>query len=252
MKLWFFKFVVNSPQPNLFMKLTLPHCRCIRVLLLSLAFAPPPLPAAEPVRQPPAPATNAVQFTPPKTRAIGLKRQINAGSRSGGQKLAVPVALVPDGLGLSSTEQPVLWWFLTQSTTAKVEFTLNRSFETLVKVELPKPTGAGLQSVNLANLAKDVAVKLTPGSPYEWTVRIKQGDDPAEHPVTVGWVEYRPVEAGLQAKVGTTAAGQLPVLYAGEGYWYDAVNLLATPPVKADLEPLLRQVGLPNVVVLRP
>ena len=236
------------------MNTTLPQSHFTRVVLLSLAFAAALLSGAEPVKpaHPPVLATNAVQFTPPKTKVLGLKRQINAGSRNGGLTVAVPVALVPDGLGLSATEQPVFWWFLTQPTTEKIEFTLNRSFETLVKVELPKPDGAGLQRVNLASLAKDVVVKLTPGNPYEWTVRIKQGDDPAADPVTVGWVEYRPVAAALQTRLDATGEAQRPAAYAAEGYWYDAVNLLAAPPIKVDLEPLLRQVGLTNVVVIRP
>lgn len=231
------------------MNATLPQRICAHFLLLLLAFAVVPLPGAEPAKRPPppAPSTNAVQFTPPKTKTLGLKRQVNAGSRSGAQQAAFPVALVPDGLGLSSTEQPVLWWFLSQPTSAKVEFTLNRSFETLVKVELPAAAGAGLQRVDLGSLAKDVSVKLTPGAPYEWTVRIKQGDDPAAHPVTVGWIEYRPLPGG--AKVAAAAAGQQPALFAVEGYWYDAITLLASPKPGPQLQPLLWQVGLTNVVV---
>ena len=238
------------------MNLTLPHCRCAPILLLALVFATAPLSGAEPAKRPPAPVPapthSPVQFTPPKTKAIGLKRQVNAGSRSGGRASAVPVALVPDGLGLSSSEQPVLWWFLSQPTTAKVEFTLNRRFETLVKVELPDVTAAGLHQVDLASLTKSSSVKLAPGTPYEWTVRIKQGDDPAADPVTVGWVEYRPVETGLQTKMGSASQIQLPALYAAEGYWYDAVNLLASPKPHSDLPPLLRQVGLVDVVVTIP
>ncbi len=238
------------------MNLPHPPCYAVRILLLALVFATAPLPAAEPAKKAPAPtpapAPGTVQFTPPKTKAIGLKRQVNAGSRSGGRASAVPVALVPDGLGLSSSEQPVLWWFLSQPTTAKVEFTLNRGFVTLVKVELPAATTAGLHKVDLANATKSTPVKLAPGTPYEWTVRVKQGDDPATDPVTVGWVEYRPVEPGLQAKLGTASQTQLPALYAAEGYWYDTVNLLAAPKPHPDLPPLLRQVGLIDVVVTVP
>ncbi len=225
---------------------------CARALLLSLALAAAVmLPGAEPAKQPPSPpaSTNTVRFTPPKTKALGLKRQVNAGSRAGTQQAAFPVALVPDGLGLTSTQQPVLWWFLSQPTTAKTEFTLNRSFETLIKVELPAALGAGIQKVDLASLAKDVSVKLASGAPYEWTVRIKQGDDPAAHPITVGWIEYRPLEGGLKIKAATASAAQQPVLFASEGYWYDAVTLLATPKPSPQLQPLLRQVGLTNVVV---
>ncbi len=238
------------------MNLPHPPCYAVRILLLALVFATAPLPAAEPAKKAPAPtpapAPGAVQFTPPKTKAIGLKRQVNAGSRSGGRASAVPVALVPDGLGLSASEQPVLWWFLSQPTTAKVEFTLNHRFETLIKFDLPDVTTAGLHRVDLASLTKQRPVKLTPGTPYEWTVRVKQGDDPATDPVTVGWVEFRPVETDLQTKLGTVSQLQRPALYATEGYWYDAVNLLASPKPHPDLPPLLRQVGLLDVVVTVP
>jgi len=197
----------------------------------------------------PGSATNQVQYSPPKSRSLGLRRQVNAGSRGNVQSLSVPVALVPDGLPLTTKAQPILWWYLTNPSSNKIEFTINRSFETIVKVELPAGTPAGLQKVDLAKVGKDVSVKLAPETPYEWTVRVKQGPDPAAHPVTLGWIEYRPPANDVAAAFAAASPAQAAAGYAARGYWYDSLNLLMQPRPDPRVQSLLDQVGLTNVIV---
>jgi len=199
-----------------------------------------------------APSTNTppVVYQPSKTRSLGLKRQVAAGSRAGSDSSVSLTALVPNGLPLCATEQPIFWWSLSAPTTHPVEFSLNLGFKTRLKKVLAGPINAGLHPIDLATLAKDH--RLIPGEHYQWAVRLKVGDDPALHPVSMGWVEYRPTDPKLAARASVGSAVQQAAVFAEEGYWYDAVTLLATPAPTPELGPLLRQAGLTNVVLSTP
>ncbi len=211
---------------------------------------------ASPRPTPPATPAAAPAAAPAKApRTLGLKRQVNAGSRSGGAARIVLAGLAPSGLGLSSTSEPVLWWYLSEPSTNQVEFALNlgESFGTVLKADLPGPATAGLHSINLAQLAKERRVTLASGVPYEWTLRLRSGDDPVKQPNSIGWVEWVAPATEFSQKILATPTAQRAALFTAENYWYDAIHQLATDAAagngaaNAQLQKLLAEVNLKEV-----
>src|SRR5436190_24178427 len=101
MKLQFARFMVKSASlnPNVNKLYTL----SLVILIFLVAFRSTTFSQTDPVSQViPSSATNQIQYAAPKSRPLGLRRQVNAGSRGNAQSLAVPMALVPEGLALTT------------------------------------------------------------------------------------------------------------------------------------------------------
>lgn len=219
-----------------------------------VASTPRPESSAPATSNPPPPGTNQspVLYKP---RSTGLKRQVNAGSRGVNTPAVVLAVMSPEGLGLASGNQPALWWYLSETSPDKIEFTLNHDSKTLVKITLPEPAAAGLHRIDLARLPSSAPIRLERDTPYQWTVRLRSGDDPAVQPVSIGWIEWTIPKTEFAKQVAEAPPGLRPSRYAGEGYWYDAVDPLASAvaqnpadaQARAQLQSLLDQTGLKEV-----
>lgn len=198
--------------------------------------------------------SNAVPVRP---RSVFLRRVANLGSRHGGDERFLLAVLAPDGLGLCTTNQPRFWWFISESSTNTVEFTLNKGLETVLKAELDGPAARGLHQLDLAQLTGGKPNRLEPNTYYEWTLRLREGNDPAVHPVSIGWIQWIPPKLEFSSQITKAPLGQHPAAYAAEGYWYDALAQLATAVISdapdteavAQLRRLLDQAGLQDVAL---
>ncbi len=200
-------------------------------LPLALSLSAPDALAADP-----APATStAVKATPVyQPPARGKPRgRVGGGSRGVGSTLPSLTALVPDHTGETLAAQPSLFWSLTPlpPETAKLVFVLanDESVEPLVEAELPRPTEAGIQRIDLAKYG----VELRTGVEYEWSVAITlDASRRSRDVVTVGWIERSEPPPGLSTND--------PVALAMAGFWYDA---FANAPAELR-QTLLRDAGL--------
>ena len=153
------------------------------------------------------------------------RNRVGGGRRGAGGDLPRLFALVPDHVGQTSSEQPVLYWYLSSDAPATVKFELTvldqESIDPLVDVKLTTPTRSGLQRIALA----DHNIRLRPGEEYQWSVAIvAEEEDRSKDVVTTGWVEHVlvPKEIGMQTH---QAVGEDRVrLLAGAGLWYDALD----------------------------
>jgi hypothetical protein len=181
--------------------------------------------------------------------------RVGGGTRSGSARdMFVLSALVPEDSGLTVSEQPVLYWYISNTTTLPVEVAISdpRATQPLLETRLPSPVQPGLHRIKLA----DHGVRLAPGIAYRWSVTVISDANRRSRDILAGGVIER-VEppAGLREKLAERDRDEYPFVYAQAGLWYDALDsisqLIDVRPNDAQLRKqrsaLLTQVGLPEV-----
>jgi hypothetical protein len=203
-------------------------------------------------------ATNspAIAYHAP-AHSLGLKRSVNAGSRSSEISHTTLAVLAPEGLGSSATGAPRFWWYISEPFTNRVEFSLNRGTETVLKSTLTESGAAGLHAIDLSQLpGVSKPIKLEAGVDYQWTIRLRLGDDPATQPVSVGWVSWQAPDSAAAEQLSAAPPANKPSVYADKGYWYDAIDALAggyptDRQMTAQLRSMLDQAGLNTISLQR-
>lgn len=164
-------------------------------------------------------------------------------------------ALVPDHVGLTVSQTPVLNWFLSKPTAYTVRFTLvdNRLIKPVHEASLPPPKEAGIQTINL----KELGLKLEPDVQYRWYVSmVRNPDSPSQDIVAGGVIERCDFnECVVVPGAHLTCNVQGVTENARAGLWYDAMaclcDLIKANPTDVQLRrqraALLKQVGLHGV-----
>jgi len=207
-------------------------------------------PPAPPPSQQTQDAAKAPVYKPPLRGAP--RGRIGGGTRgTGSDSLALSV-LAPDHSGLTTHEQPSLYWVISNPTVLAVEVTLMdpRAAEPLLETRIPGPIQAGLHRVRL----NDYGVKLEPGVPYRWYVAVIPDAGRRSKDILAGGIIER-VEpaADLQERLARGRPEELASIYAEAGFWYDALaassEAIEHSPGEEGLRQqraaLLSQVGLP-------
>ncbi len=194
-------------------------------------------------------AQDANTYKPPSRGAPASR--VGGGSRGlGGARPAVQV-LAPDHTGLTTVEQPVLYWFIDRPAATRVEITVidDKSVEPLLERFVDAPREAGVQRLDLAGYG----VRLAPNVEYRWHVGVVA--DPTRRSndiVASGTIRRVATPAALAQKIAQTDAPARYRVYAEEGLWYDALAALSA---RIEAQPddrearrlraaLLREVGL--------
>lgn len=163
-------------------------------------------------------------------------------------------ALAPNHPGLTGSDQPVLYWFLSKDVNAPVEFTLidENGTSPLLETKLASPMRAGLQSLRLS----DYNLRLKPGISYEWSVSVVfDPEHRSRDALAQGFILYVSPPDELRRKLAQDGHQQAASIYASAGYWYDAVSSLSEQ-IEADPKQemyrrqraaLMEQVGLREV-----
>ena len=184
------------------------------------------------------------QVGKPKTRLIG------GGSRGTGSLIKLS-ALTPEETGLTTQEQPSLFWYLSEKTPHTLELIISgdRAKPPLVSTRLRPPTQPGIQRIRLS----DYNIRLKPGVTYRWFVALVPDlERRSKDIITGGGIERIAVSETLRSQLHQTAAPHMPHLYAKAGLWYDAFGTLSdlidvTPAdltLRQQRAALLSQVGL--------
>ena len=214
-------------------------------LRLSWAQTNQPSPAAP---ASPAPA-HKIKFLPQTSGEASVR--VTGGSRGTGPETIALDVLAPDEIGITTQEQPSLFWFQSKPANARFELTLlqDNKVKPLVDVQVDRAAKAGVQRLKLA----DQGVKLAPGVEYQWVVAlITDPDNRSKDLVASGVIKRTEPSSDLKEKIGKADSASLPGVYAEAGVWYDALSVLSD---QIDAHPddqalrqtraeLLRQVGL--------
>jgi hypothetical protein len=189
-------------------------------------------------------------YKPPLRGAPGGR--VGGGTRGmPGRDIFVLAVLAPDHTGLTTTEQPSLFWFISAATSLPVELTISdpNKVEPVLEARVPPAVERGVHRLRLA----DFGVRLAPGVTYQWSVTVVP--DPARRSRDIlasGMIQR--VEPSVELASRQAAAPDLDAvrLYAENGLWYDALDavsqLMESAPgdqmARRYRAALLQQVGL--------
>ena len=188
-------------------------------------------------------------YIPPKRGAPGGR--VGGGTRGIQRDVFMLSVLAPDHSGLTISEQPSLYWFISGPTSLPVELTVMdpEGVQPILETRLPAPVQAGIHRVRLA----DHNIRLKPGAAYRWFVTVVPDSDRRSKDILAGGaIERVDVPGDLKTKLATANKSQLFSLYAEAGLWYDAIAAIsemieAAPQDQAlrkQRTALLSQVGL--------
>jgi hypothetical protein len=193
-----------------------------------------------------------VVYKPPLRGAPGGR--IGGGTRGvAGETLALSV-LAPDDRALTVSEQPTLYWFISNRTSLPVEVVLMDpdGIRPMLELNLAPPTQAGLHPIRLA----EHGIRIQPGIAYRWYVAVVPDAGRRSRDILAGGTVERIVPpADLSSTLSTAGRAERVAVYAGAGLWYDALTAVTTLVEQSpgDSVPrqqraaLLKQVGLPDL-----
>jgi hypothetical protein len=199
------------------------------------------------------PTAAVPMYKPPLRGAPGGR--VGGGTRGApGRDTFTLTVLAPDHSGLTVSEQPSLYWYVSGDISLPVEVTIAdpNGTQPLLEKAVPTPVKRGVQRVRLA----DYGVKLAPGIAYRWSVTVVPDPNRRSRDILAsGTIERVEPPPDLGAKLQGASKGELASLYAGAGIWYDALaaisELIESSPNDAELlrhrEALFAQAGLSEI-----
>lgn len=178
--------------------------------------------------------------------------RVGGGTR-GDKNVFVVSVLAPDHSAFTTSEQPSLYWYISNETTLPIELTVMdpQGIQPILETQLPIPVKAGIQQVRLA----DYKVHLKPGAAYRWFVAVVPDTNRRSKDILAGGaIERVDIPPEVKTKLAQSADNDKPFVYAEAGLWYDALksisDLIDAAPQNLELRKqrtaLLTQVGLPS------
>ena len=197
-------------------------------------------------------AAALIRFVPPNR---GKARRSAAGGTRGVDTSAVSsirVAVVAPAEGLTTRAQPVLYWYLSRDSDARIDVVLidDDAIDPLLEITLPTPVEAGIHGLDLS----DHGIELERGRVYRWSVAVVRDAKRRSNDImTEGVIERVAASDALERSLEAEPEGFAP--YALSGIWYDALAALRsardTSPADGELQSqevaLLEQIELPEV-----
>jgi hypothetical protein len=166
----------------------------------------------------------APHYRPPNPDAALVR--VDGRSRGPDDAMVTLTVLSPEHVGLTTKEQPSLYWY--QSKAVKTDFELTimeaRAVSPVLELKLNSPQSDGIQRLWLG----DHGVKLKEGSEYRWTVEmVIDPANPSRNVVASGVIKRVPPPAALAKRLQGAPPSELPFIYADEGIWYDSLEALS-------------------------
>lgn len=194
-------------------------------------------------------STAGFSYRPPMRGAPASR--IGGGTRGVGDTTLELVVLAPDHTGLTTKEQPTLYWYVSEAVPARLEVTLinDVSIEPELEQVVATPGHAGIQSIDLGN----TETRLEPGKEYRWFVSVVS--DPERRSTDViasGTIQRIKPNEAFKDEIAGADEYALAGIYAKQGVWYDAIDSLtrmidklpADTVLQHQRTVLLEQVGL--------
>ena len=173
--------------------------------------------------QPAAQSSEEVEYRPPLRGAPA--RRVGGSSRGSETALPAVSVLAPDHVGLTVSEQPALYWYISKPTAVRVEVTLIDSDGTRPLVEAAVKTDApGIHRLDLAQHG----VRLKPEVEYQWSVSlVPNPDERSNDTISSGVVKRIAPPRELATQLGAAGKDAQAAAYAQQGIWYDALGALS-------------------------
>lgn len=138
-------------------------------------------------------------------------------------------ALAPKHLAYTTQAQPILYWYVSQPVTGKMTLSIsqltdiNEFVEPLIDESFEIKVEAGIQVLPLAE--HDVYLEV--GVEYQWALSLHcDANDQSSNITTVRLIKYHPLSADLLTQEKQLLDFKLPIFYANQQFWYDALAAL--------------------------
>jgi len=197
----------------------------------------------------------------------GAPRRIEgAGSRGAGEfseDSTILTVLAPSHTGYTISEQPRLYWYISEKVESPVTLTISYANPLAVGADiepiLETSVEVSREGVQVFDLSK-YDVKFETGVEYEWSVSISRETEQAFRKIpkinSIGMVKRITQPSELAKKVNTIEEKDAPIIYAQAGMWYDAISavlsLIAKYPTDNNLQQqrlsLLKEIGLTDLI----
>lgn len=186
----------------------------------------------------------------PPSRGAPASR-VGGGSRATGLTPVKLSVIAPEHTGLTTRNQPTLYWYLSRPVDARLDVTVidDRKIDPLLEQVIGIPESAGIQSLDLAS----VGTALEPGIEYRWFVSLTPDEKQRSSDIVAsGTIEYSKPDAALEKRIAGADELAMARIYAEDGIWYDAIDSLSLAiqqnpedsGLHAQRAALLEQVGL--------
>src|SRR5262249_2338656 len=137
----------------------------------------------------PTPTTGSVGYAPIYRPPLGGGRhgRVEGDARGAPDRAVLLAVLTPDEPGLTTKEQPSLYWYISQPTTFPIELivTENQAVKPLLKTRITSPSQAGIQRIRLT----DYGVRLKTGSLYRWYIALVPDSNRSKDILAGGLIE---------------------------------------------------------------
>ena len=193
--------------------------------------------------------TGGFSYRPPMRGAPAAR--IGGGTRGIGDKTLELVVLAPDHTGLTTKEQPTLYWYASEPVQAQLEVTLinDESIDPQLEQALTTQAKAGIHSFDLSS----TTARLKPGMEYRWFVSaIADKAQRSNDIVASGTIQRIEPDKDLSNRIAAADKGSVANIYAEAGIWSDTIDAISrlindSPDNSTLMEQraaLLEQVGL--------
>ncbi len=190
-------------------------------------------------------------YKPPK--GIGAPGGRIGGATRGQDALAI-FALVPDHLGLTINDQPILYWYLSKPVQYPLILTLNDETQVkpIVETIISHTPRAGIHSFPLKNFN----LRLALDKEYQWFVSLAiDEENPSKNIIAGGRIQRILPPEKLLRQLRNAEPDQVTAIFSEAGLWYDALasisDLIESHPKHTDYrigrKTLLEQVDLMDV-----
>lgn len=197
--------------------------------------------------------TGGIVYVPPMLGSAGVV--VGAGSRGARFEDLALCVLAPDHVALTSRPAPTLYWLSAGTLPAapRLRISTAGTGSILLETKLPAVDADGIHRLVLG----EYGIQLREDVDYRWVLSLPVSRTGTTETLTVsGYLRYRQVTSGLSAQLNGLNGAQLPAVYAGAGYWYDAIWLLSEliranpdePRFRRQRLALLETVPLPTVI----
>jgi hypothetical protein len=194
-----------------------------------------------------APARHAIfKYIAPKNAAIGTRIDGDGGSRGGGANQPSLYVLAPNHTALTTRAQPSLFWYQRGPAATRFELTVvePKKPKPLLKVGTDKADQPGIHRLLLSKYN----VTLTPGVTYRWTIALVPDQaNRSQDIIASGTIQRIDPDAQLVAALDSAQGLDKAAVYAGKGYWYDALEVVTN---EIDAAPKDKALRLQRAVLL--
>ena len=191
-------------------------------------------------------------YVPPR-RGDPLIR-VGGSTRGGYGTTPVVMVITPEQTGITGSQQPRLYWYLSKATRTRFRVVLvnDLQIEPIMEVASDVEQPAGFNHIDLA----EHGITLEPGVVYQWSVALVQNPvKRAADIVSTGQIEYVEMPPSLKATLDKATPQEAVHVLARSGYWYDTFARLSgmiaadpgDPVLREERAALLEQVGLADL-----